>query len=626
MSSVVVISSLATAVAAFVSVAIGAALGLAPGSTGTRALAPIHSFALVTAVAVVLGQLLPEALSALGLWALLVFAAAFALPRVLEAIRRRIPGEGMRPSLTADNDGPCTDVGLELSYAAFLLHRVGDGVGLALFAGPLHESHEHYDLILAIAAHTVPVTALVAMAYDLRHGCRSALFRTLWILVATGIGLLLPTLVEPDALHRYEPWITATVGGLLLHVVSHGWAPAGPPTRAGRAMDVAALLCAVALVALGGDSHVHEHGGEVDDLRARLGHALVELGLETAPMLLLGLAIAAFLQTQGARLSLRFLRSGNDLSQAVRGAALGLPLPVCACGILPVAHSLHRRGAAAAVVVAFLLATPELGVETFVLTGRFLGWPFAWLRLGAAFAVAVVAALLLAGRLPAESKTRPAGDDGILVPGALSDAGLARQVLANFDDLLYHIGAWTLVGLLAAAYMQAALTPGALAAVADSGLDVLVVSALAVPSYVCASSATPLAAVLLEKGLSPGAVLAGLLLGPATNLATVAWLRKAYGTRATVFAMVGLIGFCWVLSLGVNRVWPDVSAQVSVADAHAHSPASVLSSVVVLLFILRAVWRSGLRNWLSSLGEVLVVGDRDDAVHHGHSHHGHAHH
>ena len=84
--------------------------------------------------------------------------------------------------------------------------------------------------------------------------------------------------------------------------------------------------------------------------------------------------------------------------------------------------------------------------------------------------------------------------------------------------------------------MQATLTQDALVSMAGSGADIFVVTLLAVPSYVCASSATPLAAVLLAKGISPGAVLCGLLLGPATNLATLAWLRRAYGPRATAWA------------------------------------------------------------------------------------------
>ena len=71
----------------------------------------------------------------------------------------------------------------------------------------------------------------------------------------------------------------------------------------------------------------------------------------------------------------------------------------------------------------------------------------------------------------------------------------------------------------------------------------------------CASSATPLAAVLIAKGVSPGAVLSGLLLGPATNIATLAWLRKAFGKRATIWGSIGLLAATWSLALARTSCW-----------------------------------------------------------------------
>src|SRR6185436_7832244 len=94
------------------------------------------------------------------------------------------------------------------------------------------------------------------------------------------------------------------------------------------------------------------------------------------------------------------------------GALLGVPLPVCACGILPVAHSLRARGGAAAVVVAFMLATPELGVDTFALSVQFLGWPFALLRLLGAVIVSVAGGLLVASfAVPQHAPAHAAGSE-----------------------------------------------------------------------------------------------------------------------------------------------------------------------------------------------------------------------
>lgn len=615
-------------VIALCSIALGTALGLLPGNS-PRAGGPFQTFALVTSVAVVLGQLLPEALASVGVPALLAFAAGFAIPRVAE----RAATAFRKPACT-HMDAMCTDLGLEFGYVALVLHHIGDGIALGLFTSPLHRGHEHYDVLIALAGHTVPVTALLALAFKTHRGAGSALWRALGIAAAVLVGVLMANSLSPEHLVAWEPWLTALVGGLLLHIVAHGWPVELRPTRLSKLIDFAAIAAGLLIVTLGGHSDAAEHGAP--ELRPAMGHALLELGLETAPMLLIGLLVAALLQTQGARIPARWLSSGGRFAQAIRGAVLGLPLPVCACGILPVAHSLRARGAAASIVVSFLLATPELGVDTFALSVRFLGWPFALLRLGGALLFAVTGGVLIAS-LHEDHNDAPALPGGAALRPSLPDNPAAKpfddgrqrallpQLLSNFDELLYHIGAWTLLGLIAAAYLQAALRPDALVALRGTGLDILLVSLIAIPSYVCASSATPMAAVLLGKGVSAGAVLSGLLLGPATNVATLAWLRKAFGRRAAYGAVAGLLAVTWAMAFGANVLLPNPEALGSGAlAAHEHGPLSYASAALLLALLARAVWRDGLRSWLGSLGEALALDSQPPAEAHAHAH-SHAH-
>ena len=628
--------------AAGAAIALGCLIALAP-ATSSRGLGPFHSFALLTSVAVVLGQLLPDALSSLGLPAFITFLAAFGAPRFLEWARARLfgaeaaefehaghhhahptpghdhghqhdHGHGHGTGHGAHGDGhrqdaaPCSDLGLELGYGALLLHKIGDGVGLALFSGPAHAGHGHYDVLLAIAGHSVPVTALVVTAFRARRGARQGLLRGVGLLFATLIGVAIPATMSPTVLHELEPWLTAAVSGLLLHVVTHGWAPNEAPTALGRLMDLLALASAALLLLLGGGGHHHGHEphavAHLPEFRDAMVDALWRLGLETAPVLLLGLLFAAAIQTFGSRIGAGWLRQRSRSGQALWGAFLGIPLPVCACGILPVATSLRRRGAAPAFVVAFLLSTPELGIDTFVLSGRFLGWPFAVMRLLSAPLLAFVAAWLLSAQLGSVPQSLPPPQRVI---ESRARGPVLSQMLHHFDDLLYHVGAWTLVGLLAAAYADAVLVRGGLHISQAPFLDVLIVTALAIPSYVCASSATPLSAVLLAKGLSPGAVLVGLLLGPATNLATLSFLRNAYGLRPMATAIGGLIAVAWALAAFANWIFPSLQTAASVVGhQHDYGLWSYGSAALLIVLVLRAVWRSGLRTWLSSLGEVLV--------------------
>ena len=588
-------------VIAVLSVAAGTLLAF---SRRAMALAAVQTFAVVAALGVVLVHLLPEALAGGGLATLAVFAVSWAVAHGLD-----------RLSHGADAD--CVRWGLELGFAGLCLHKIGDGIALAHFARAPHwpgsgPSEPSFDVLFAIAAHSVPVAAMLVIAY-LPRGVRPALLRAAVLAFAAVLGVLLFELFPADRLAAWQPWIAAATAGLLVHVVSHGWRGGHIDGWTARLADVFALAAGVALAAFG-----QGHPGDGGDVRAATGEALLELSLETAPVLLVGLLLAALLQTWGRRVPPRWLRGGRPLGQALRGALVGLPLPLCACGILPMAHSLRQRGAAPALIVAFLLATPELGVETFALSVRFFGWPFALLRLGAALFVAIVAALLVAFAL-----RRSAAQDGP-APGAPTGGQTSwRFLLGQLDELLRHTLPWTAVGLLAAAYLQALLPADAFGAW-GAGTDFLLVTLVAVPSYVCAVSATPLAAVLLAKGLSPGAILVGLLLGPATNLATAGWLRASFGTRAMLLALGGLVAATWALGGLTNAV--DVPLRVSVGEgAQEHGPLAPWALGVLALLAGRGIWSEGLRGWLSALGEALgTPGAEPEAadaeLHHGHGH------
>lgn len=603
---------------AVVAVGLGSAVGLLRDRT-ERYTGPAQTFALVSVLTVVCARMVPDALARIGPWALAAFVLGFLAPGWLERLAARVQSRAPEGSV---------GLGLELGYLGLLAHQLGDGLVLGVYSGALHGGHVHADVLLAVGAHNVPVAALIVLAYRRRAGLGTAMTRAagLALVMLLGIGVALVTPLE--RVGRVEPWVTAVVAGLLLHVVVHGFHEKPLTNAPRRLFDIVAVALGAAVVLVIGD---HPHGDDHPGAYGLpVGAAFLELTLETAPLLLFGLAVGALLQLFGSRIPGRWLSGGGDLGQAVRGAMIGAPLPVCACGVLPIAQSLRQRGAGTAFVVAFLLSTPELGVETFALTIRFLGWQFAWVRLLAAVGLAIVAGVLVAHT--ARSNVGPAGeahgDDccvpevGPIAPGAAL-ASLPARLLGHFDDLLQHVGPWTVVGLIAAAYLQAGLDRDALVSLAGSGLDIPVVMLVAVPSYVCASSATPFAAVLLAKGLSPGAVLAGLLLGPATNLATLGWLRRSFGSRAAVVGIAGIVVTCWLLASALNAAPPDISTAVAGTSDHEHGAIAYGAAALLALLLLRGIWRTGLRAWLGSLGESLGTAHTHA---HGHEHaHEHEH-
>ncbi|MBL8617740.1 MAG: permease [Deltaproteobacteria bacterium] len=582
-------------------VLLGGAVGFAPGLR-PGALRPLWAFAFAAAMGIALGELLPDAAASLGGGALLLFAAGFFVPGLLERLLLRRGG-----------------LGPDFAFVAIAAHQLVDGVAIG---SATHLDHGREALMLAFSAHAAPMVAVAALGVARLRG-QGALLR--WIaglLLVTCLGVVLSS--RPafgELLGQAEAVSKATLAGVLLHVLAHGAEAPGPRGLRARLIDLGATAAGATvpllLLHFGAAGHpAHAAGHPASPAGLAFGDALLELILESAPSLLLGLGLGALLQAVELKVPPSWF-AGGRLAQALRGALVGAPLPICACGILPVSEGLWRRGAGPALVVAFLLCTPELGIETFALSVHFLGWPFALLRLVGAISLSVLAALTMAW---AVSGAAAAGAPG----GPLSGGGggpLWRRVLFAFDELVLHVSPWVAAGLLLAAYVEAYLPAEQIALVGGTGLDVLLMAVVAVPTYVCASSATPLAAVLWAKGLSPGAALVGLLLGPATNVATIGFLRGAYGKRATGWTLAVMVLFAFFLAGVANLTLPAVpTLRVEEADAHAHGGwLEPLTALALAAMVLRSLWMAGVEGWVAQLG----MGHSHD---HSHDHdHGGAH-
>jgi hypothetical protein len=194
------------------SVALGAAVGLVAPGRG-RLLDAIRTFAIVSSVAVVVGRLIPDAVRAGGPLVLVAVAAAFLAPWLIEQAAHEDP----------EHDHSST-MGLELSYWGLIIHKLGDGIALGSFTGEAHAGHHHGDVLTAIAVHSVPVTALITLAFTSAHGRKSGIRRAIGLAVAGSLGVVLAQQTSLGTWTSGEAWIEAAVSGLLLHVVTHDWA------------------------------------------------------------------------------------------------------------------------------------------------------------------------------------------------------------------------------------------------------------------------------------------------------------------------------------------------------------------------------------------------------------------
>jgi uncharacterized membrane protein YraQ (UPF0718 family)/copper chaperone CopZ len=302
---------------------------------------------------------------------------------------------------------------------------------------------------------------------------------------------------------------------------------------------------------------------------------------EMAPYLLLGFFFAGVLS---ALISAEWVErhlGGSGLGQVFKASLFGVPLPLCSCGVLPVAASLRRQGASRGATTSFLLSTPQTGVDSIAVTYALLGPFIAVLRPLAALVTGVVGGSLVQafgernGAAPADSEIA----SGCAMDGCCEDEVAHRHSFGDamrygFVTLPRDIGRALLVGVLLSGLISALIAPDALRAYLGGGLlPILAAMAIGVPLYVCATASTPIALSLIVAGLSPGAALAFLISGPATNSAALTTLWKVLGRRTTVIYLAtvafGAIGVGLLVDGFVASGVVPVSALIDTAGAAA---------------------------------------------------------
>lgn len=277
---------------------------------------------------------------------------------------------------------------------------------------------------------------------------------------------------------------------------------------------------------------------------------------EMSPYLLLGFLVAGVLHAFVPRGVYSKYLAGNDFRSVALAALFGVPLPLCSCGVIPAAMSMRREGASRAATVSFLISTPQTGADSILATGSLLGLPFALLRPVAAFVTALVGGVATGAM---------GGDDGNEAAEAgsapvrhLSFWGKCREALRyGFVDMVQDIGRWLVVGLVVAGLITVFLPDDFFAAFGDYPLaNMLLVLALSVPMYLCATGSIPIAAALMLKGLSPGAALVLLMAGPATNAAAIMVVGKVLGRKTLMVYLTSIVAGAVGFGLLTDYVLP----------------------------------------------------------------------
>ena len=349
-----------------------------------------------------------------------------------------------------------------------------------------------------------------------------------------------------------------------------------------------------------------------DNLFIAFWQNLLELSLEAAPWLALGLALGGLMKALIPTAFLQRHLSGSGFSSIAKATVLGAPLPLCSCGVIPAAVGLRRAGASKAATTSFLVSTPETGVDSITVSYVLLGPFMAIVRPVAAVFSAILAGLLVgrdddAGAPNTSSATQVntketsscctttstveascCGTTKTVEPSCCDTTSTAEASCCSTADapvkstslvgkvrsslhyaateLLDDTALWLLVGLGFAALVQTYLPDDFLSSWGNGLLAMLVMVLISIPMYICATASTPIAAGLLLAGVAPGPVLVFMMAGPATNIATLGVVAKELGKKALVGYLTGVLGgallFAFLVDFLVTKFDINVTPQI----------------------------------------------------------------
>ncbi|MCY3681120.1 MAG: SO_0444 family Cu/Zn efflux transporter [Gemmatimonadetes bacterium] len=330
-----------------------------------------------------------------------------------------------------------------------------------------------------------------------------------------------------------------------------------------------------------------------------------------APMLMLGLFLSGLIHVFISREAiLRWLRE-DSLKSVSTSAAVGVPVPLCSCSVVPVVAEMRNKGASRSSCMSFLITAPETGADSILVTNAFFGFIVAIVRPIISFITAVVAGIFCIGLIRDDrdetersDRSRDRGqdcdhecdhdhgheplvsgsDDCYVSPSQLKtlffgwvrkvkhdkrDMVRANDKQISEDDLTFkkvvrHIFRYgfveiaddilfaLIVGIALGGVIYLAIPSDLMSNAYARWLSYPVMVLVGVPLYICASASTPIAAALVAKGFSPGAAMIFLMTGPATNTGTIAIIVSQFGTRFASIYVSSVIAVTVVLGIAVD--------------------------------------------------------------------------
>ncbi len=289
---------------------------------------------------------------------------------------------------------------------------------------------------------------------------------------------------------------------------------------------------------------------------------------EMAPYLLLGFFFAGLLYAFIPQKKIELYFNGKSLKSSALASIFGIPLPLCSCGVIPTGMAFYKNGASKGGTVSFLISTPQTGVDSILATFSLMGLPFAIIRPFAALVTGITGGLITGVVTKNEPEKKTYQEQ------AEKNRTLSQKIVDvfryGFVEFIQDISKWLVIGLVLAAIISA-LIPNDFFELLNmpSIVQMLLILVVSVPLYICATGSIPLAAILILKGVSPGAAFVLLMAGPATNAATITMIGKVLGKKSLISYLstiiAGAIGFGLIIDYALPAHWFN-----EIANQHLH--------------------------------------------------------
>ena len=306
------------------------------------------------------------------------------------------------------------------------------------------------------------------------------------------------------------------------------------------------------------------------------------LSIEMAPYLLLGFFLAGITSIFISKNTIKKHLSENSKFAVFKSVILGIPLPVCSCGVIPIAASLRERGASKSSTAAFVASTPQTGVDSIIVTFDMMGSVFTIFRVIVAFITGILVGLII----NIFNKFRP--EEVILKKekNLTNDRNLKDCFYYAFYILPKSLSKPLFFGILIASLISVFFQEDFFISHRGSFLEILSMLILSIPMYICSTASVPLALSFINIGISPGAVLIFLIIGPATNALTLTTLWNIIGKKETMLFVLSISFIAIIFGLVLNTF--NFSQIISNCESYCdgnHNAFDIISVVILYIMI-----------------------------------------